>query len=266
MNLKKHLTLVTVSYNSAHIMESHLNGMGDSPIDDKPRHIVVDNASSDGSVEFIKNCDPSVEVIANSDNRGFGTACNQGINSATTRYVIILNPDTQLSHSALTTLLVALQEEENAAIAGPKVDSDSTKTGTEVVRWVIGAAVLMDKEKLKEIGYFDENIFLYYEENDLYLRVQAAGMDVIKCHDSFMPHIGGASSAESPELNTFLSWHRGRSHRIVAAKHPDHFISVEDYLKKQRRSLLRAKLTFNKRRRLDAAAKIAGASSEKLHP
>ncbi len=266
MNLAASLTLISVSYNSAHIIEEHLSCSQLIPAHQRPRHIVVDNESKDGTVPLIQKQFSAVDIIANQDNRGFGTACNQGIQASETPYVLILNPDTRFDQKSLEILLTELIANPNAAIAGPDVAEGSTREGVESVDWVIGAAILMDKEKIKPLGFFDEDIFLYAEETELYVRVKKSGQDIIQVFDSKMPHIGGASSEENAETLYFLSWHRGRSHRIAATKHPDHFMGLEAYLRKQRRTYWINRFKGNRARMVTARGKIDGALAETPQP
>lgn len=85
---------------------------------------VVDNASTDGTVDFVRNVFPSVHVIANETNVGFGAANNQGMRAAMARnprYYFLLNPDTLLRPGAMTHLVACLAERPNAGIAGARL-------------------------------------------------------------------------------------------------------------------------------------------------
>ncbi len=85
---------------------------------------VVDNASTDGTVDFVRNVFPSVHVIANETNVGFGAANNQGMRVAAEhnpRYYFLLNPDTLLRPGAITHLVACLAERPNAGIAGARL-------------------------------------------------------------------------------------------------------------------------------------------------
>lgn len=85
---------------------------------------VVDNASTDGTVDFVRNVFPSVHVIANETNVGFGAANNQGMRAAAERnprFYFLLNPDTLLRPGALTHLVACLAERPNAGIAGARL-------------------------------------------------------------------------------------------------------------------------------------------------
>jgi GT2 family glycosyltransferase len=83
--------------------------------------IVVDNASSDGSVEMIKNEFPSFRVIANKDNSGATVAKNLSFKSATGRYILILDSDIELLPGAVSRMLDFMKADSSVGIAGPKV-------------------------------------------------------------------------------------------------------------------------------------------------
>lgn len=86
--------------------------------------LVVDNASTDGTVSLVRDLFPQVHVIANEQNRGFAAANNQGMRAAAThnpRYYFLLNPDTLLRHGALGALVAAMDERPKAGMAGARL-------------------------------------------------------------------------------------------------------------------------------------------------
>jgi N-acetylglucosaminyl-diphospho-decaprenol L-rhamnosyltransferase len=86
--------------------------------------IVVDNASPDGTADLVRARFPHVELIANDENRGFGSAVNQAAERVTTRYLGVLNPDARLGDGALDTLVRYLDEHEDVAVASPVLRDD----------------------------------------------------------------------------------------------------------------------------------------------
>ncbi len=83
--------------------------------------LVVDNASSDGSVDMVSECFPQVLLIANEDNKGFAAANNQALEKTVGQHVLLLNPDTELRGDALQTLLGFMENTPSAAMAGPRL-------------------------------------------------------------------------------------------------------------------------------------------------
>lgn len=114
------LTIVVVSYNTAALLRKCLAAVYANP---HPRYtfelFVVDNASSDDSVEMVRQEFPQVKLIANPDNRGFATASNQGLARARGNYLLLLNPDTEVIGPALWQMLGFLEAEPQAAVVGP---------------------------------------------------------------------------------------------------------------------------------------------------
>src|SRR3989304_4541802 len=82
--------------------------------------IVVDNASTDGTVEAVKGRFPEVIVIANSDNRGFAAANNQGMKMAEGQYVMLLNPDTIVHPASIDKLVDFMDDNPDVGACGPK--------------------------------------------------------------------------------------------------------------------------------------------------
>jgi N-acetylglucosaminyl-diphospho-decaprenol L-rhamnosyltransferase len=174
--------------------------------------IVVDNASTDGSVEEAERRFTGVEFVRNPSNRGFGSACNQGIEIAMTRgmdYVLTLNQDARIEPGSLSSMLNLAEREVRAASVGNKTlyrdtyDSDRPKLlyngsfrtrlplwqhipgielapdpddkGPRHVDYVWGHAMLLRTKALVEVGAFDEQYFMYYEDIDLCHRFLQAG-------------------------------------------------------------------------------------------
>ncbi len=199
--------------------------------------IVVDNASTDGSVEMIRAEFPQVSLIANADNRGFPAANNQGIAAAQGRYVLLLNPDTEIVGDALTTLVRYMDTHPDVGMVGPQllhpngcVQSsrrrfptlatlflestwleswaprsllrryyflDQPDDVTLDVDWITGAAMLTRREAIQQVGGLDESFFMYSEELDWCRRVKAAGWRVVYHPAAQVVHHVGQSSEQA---------------------------------------------------------------------
>src|SRR6266545_72105 len=83
--------------------------------------IVLDNASTDGSAEMVQRCFPSVTLLANRNNTGYGAGANQILRSTDTEYLLILNSDTLLKQGAVEALCAYLDEHPRAAVLGPRL-------------------------------------------------------------------------------------------------------------------------------------------------
>lgn len=117
------LSIIIISYNTKDLLRDCLQSIKESNFG-KYKHeiIVVDNASSDNSVEMIKKEFPRTVVLENKDNLGFAKANNQGIREAHGRYIVFLNPDTKVTKKAIKTVLDYMEDNECVAVASPKVE------------------------------------------------------------------------------------------------------------------------------------------------
>jgi GT2 family glycosyltransferase len=176
--------------------------------------MVVDNASSDGSVDVIRREFPSVELIANEANLGFAGGNNVGIKKALeggAGYVLLLNNDTIVEPDFLAGMVDVAESDDSIGMVGPKICyfADPSKIwaiggsvnmytgrignmndkadqslfhGTVYVNYVTGCALLARSEVVKKIGVLDEDYFLYFEDTDWNMRARNAGYRaVIDC-------------------------------------------------------------------------------------
>ena len=167
--------------------------------------IVVDNASTDGTISWLKKSYPQVKLIENSFNTGFAKANNQGLELASGEYVLYLNNDTLITEPFLKTLIAELVSPKVAAVSPLILLPDGTidsigsyltrtgflyhrahrhkpdpsfvhKTNTYSLK---GACMLWKKSVLDKIGQLDESYFAYFEETDLCHRAVNAGFNLV---------------------------------------------------------------------------------------
>jgi GT2 family glycosyltransferase len=215
--------------------------------------IVVDNASTDGSLETV--ADLPVTTVALDRNGGFAHGCNAGWRAGKGRAVLLLNPDARLRDGALERLLEVLDADAGVAAVAPRiVDLEGrldfsqrrfprlrstyaqalflhrlfprARWTDEVVRdeeaydrpgspdWVSGACVLVRRPALEALGGLDEGFFMYCEDIDLCRRLWDSGSRVAFEPGAIVEHEGGAS-APRPTLLPVLAASRVR----YAAKH-----------------------------------------------
>ena len=219
------------------------------------RVVVVDNASTDGSVEAVRRSHPAALVIANPENVGFARACNQGWRASEAPHVLFLNPDAEVGPGALEALVRVLEERPDVGAVGPRTRSpDGTiqvSTGPDLtlasewaqrrlVRgvarrdpravaeaearharehepdWVSGACLLVRRAALEAVGGFDERFFLYEEDADLCRRLRLAGWRVVFTPAAEVRHRLGHSMAKAPR-RARLEYER--SHRLYYRQH-----------------------------------------------
>jgi GT2 family glycosyltransferase len=198
--------------------------------------IVVDNGSEDGSITMLRSDFPSVHTVANRDNRGFAAANNQGIAVARGRYVMLLNPDTEVVGPALSLMVAFADVNPRVAVIGPQLVfpdgsiqpsryrfptlltavfestwmqryaprfilnryyvRDQPDSETHDVDWVRGAAMMVRREAIAEVGPMDEGYFMYSEELDWCRRMRDAGWRVVYLPQAQVVHHEGKSSEQ----------------------------------------------------------------------
>ena len=203
--------------------------------------IVVDNASIDDSSEMVRKKFSTVSVIQNSVNNGYAYAVNRGIKSAHGEYILLLNSDIILTHNCLFPMLNYLRNNERTGIVGPqliypngnwqrsygsipslgkiildvffisfmsgKIRNLLRKLGYKLnikpksVGYIDGASMLIRRELVQEIGYFDERFFFYAEDADFCFRAHKKKWDIVFIPQSQIIHIRGASSVKKEQIS-----------------------------------------------------------------
>ena len=219
--------------------------------------VVLDNASEDGSVAAVRDRFPDVRVIAQEFRAGFGANHNTVIRATEGRYVYVLNEDTTADDWAFPRIVAYLDAHPRVAALGPRLvypdgrlqDSawrfptplvstlglltvgklgvkQSRGETAHAVDWVMGAALVLRRRALDEVGLFDEDFFLYSEEVDLQFRLRRAGWEVHYLPDVTVVHHESQFSAEIPERRINEMWrsrhrywrkhHSGAGARVAA--------------------------------------------------
>ncbi|MDD3777660.1 MAG: glycosyltransferase family 2 protein, partial [Actinomycetota bacterium] len=196
--------------------------------------IVVDNGSTDGSVEFLSQHYPQVKVIANKTNQGFAPANNQAAQQASGEYIAFLNNDTRVDPQWLTELVRPLLGQNEIAAAGSKVMSADGKNidfaggminfegkGFQIdyglpaeqdqhhnmvyQPFVNGGAMMVKTDIFRHCGGFDSDFFAYYEDVDLGWRLWVLGYKVVFVPQSIVYHVHhGTSQVFSDDKLRFL--------------------------------------------------------------
>lgn len=207
--------------------------------------IVIDNGSTDTSTTIIKSQFPTIKQILNEKNLGFAAGINVGIRYALEQnadFVFLVNNDTTLHADILTHLINGITQSE-AYLAAPAIYFmsrpdhiwsagamrrkitleikpctpvlDSTKMFNVDV--ITGCGMLMRRECLTEIGLFDEQFFMYYEDMDYCLRVRARGLAIVVVPEAMMWHKVATSSGGSGSPNE--RYHMAKSSVLFFRKH-----------------------------------------------
>lgn len=222
MNEKKKITVVIPNLNGMKYLEGCLGSLRRQSEQDFET-ILIDNGSSDGSVEYVRSGFPEVKVRAYHRNTGFCHAVNDGILLAKTPYVLLLNNDTVLSEDLLKNLLSAMEEGGGKvfsccsklvsmkepdrlddagdyvcalgwAFARGKGQSSDLYSSEEECFASCAAAALYRREVFEEIGLFDEKHFAYLEDIDIGWRAKRLGYRNLYVPSAVVYHAGSATS------------------------------------------------------------------------
>ena len=120
MKNKKYISVVVISFNGMEFIEDCLTTAQTSLYIFDLQILVIDNGSTDGTVEFIENKFPNIQLIKNNENLGFARAVNQGFEKALGEYILILNQDTRIRDNAIVKLADRMKTDSNIGTIGPK--------------------------------------------------------------------------------------------------------------------------------------------------
>lgn len=191
--------------------------------------IVVDNASLDGTVEWLKEQE-DIKKVFNNENQGFPKGCNQGIEISTGENILLLNNDVIVTVNWLSNMIKCLYSSEDIGAVGAvsnsvaycqqvsvnynnlyglnrfaeKYNISDPSKWEERIR-LIGFCMLIKKKVLDEVGLLDERFsHENFEDDDLSLRIREKGYKNVLCKDTFIHHYGGASFGKSDKYNSLI--------------------------------------------------------------
>jgi N-acetylglucosaminyl-diphospho-decaprenol L-rhamnosyltransferase len=234
MTTAAEVTIVAVTFNSTPVLAAMLASVpAGTPI------VLVDNASADAAQLAPLAGAYGAQVILNTRNIGFGAACNQGAACAQTEFLLFLNPDARLDPGALALLINAARRYPGASAFNPAlIDDDGRirfkrhsdllpgqkmprglpKSDTEVTI-LVGAALLVRRAAFEAVCGFDERIFLYYEDDDISLRLSQSCGPLMVIPAAIVRHARGASSGAGTDVSAFKAWHLGQARVYALRKH-----------------------------------------------
>jgi len=148
------LSIIIISWNVEEALVNCLRSLEENQPCYEFEVIVVDNESTDGTVETIRKDFPEVVMIVNSENIGFSAANNQAIRIAKGRYLLLLNPDTIVHSQSLDNLVKVLDESPTAGACGPRIIDTDGKTCPSVGYVPTFRSVLYRKTIFRSLGIF----------------------------------------------------------------------------------------------------------------
>lgn len=203
---------------------------------------IIDNASDDESVNYLKTNFPSVKIIQNQENFGYAKGYNIGIKSIDAEIICLLNSDVKVSENWLEPVLNLFDTDKNIAAVQPKIlnyknpayfeyagagggfiddfgypfcrgrvfwtleEDKGQYDDTIQTFWASGACMFIRKEDFESIGGFDEGFFAHMEEIDLCWRLNNIGKKIYYCGQSSIYHLGGGTLKNSNPRKTYLNF------------------------------------------------------------
>jgi N-acetylglucosaminyl-diphospho-decaprenol L-rhamnosyltransferase len=230
------VTAIVVTFDSVHALPECLGALR---ADDVPV-IVVDNASTDDTVAVAEG--RGARVIRNARNEGYGRANNVGARAAEAEFILVVNPDCIVDKGAVVALVDAARRYPDAAFFAPQIVEPSGRVfyqprsllatsltnpdgklvlpeGEACAPFFSGACFLMRRDVFLKLGGFDDNIFLFYEDDDLCRRVADSGSALIYVPQAVVRHGRGQSSGEKPGRIFASRWHQAWSRAYVSRKY-----------------------------------------------
>lgn len=265
------VSVVLVTFNSGHVIERAIRSLPSGV-----EVVVVDNASTDDSLELAGAAGAS--CIRNPHNIGFGRASNLGAAQSRREFILFLNPDAMLRPNAVEFMIAAALRHPDAGAVGPKlIDGDErsvwryasvlqpmphgeTRHPTEpeaacCMPLLTGAALLCRRAAFEEVRGFDENIFLYHEDDDLCLRLTRAGWSLVYEPAAEVAHAFGLSSRQSDFMARFKSEQRLLSLAYISRKYDLAFDPARE-LRRAIKRLFIAIATLDSSRRAAALGRL----------
>ena len=250
---RQNLSIVIVTFKSEMVIHECIRS-----IEEDIKIIVVENTDNSQFKDELESTYVNVTCVLTSKNLGMGSANNIGIKKVKTDFVLILNPDVILETSTINELIAASKKITNFAILAP-ISTDTNYPNYRLlenkkiwnkdeslfkVKSVDGFAMLFNKKKLDKVitnNYFDENFFMYLENDDLCKRIRKINEDIFIVSNSKIKHLGGKGVNEKYKSEVELSrnWHWIWSKFYFNKKHFGYYIAFLEGLPKFTSSLIK---------------------------
>ncbi len=203
----KDLTILITTFHSDDQIDSCIKS-----IDERIKILIVENSSNENFKSKIEKKYTNVKCILAEENLGYAKGNNLGLSKINTKYVLILNPDTILESNAIKNFIDFINENRSFAILAPMDQENKKRDLTHKIKevdYVKGYAMFLNLEQFSDIGFFDENFFIYLEEIDLCKRVKLKNKSILLHPKIKINHDGGSSHNKYIDHQMELSrnWH-----------------------------------------------------------
>ena len=245
-------SVIVTNWNGKHHLKECLDSLASQTVQDF-EIIFVDNGSSDGSVEFVRDICPAAIVVSLQENIGFAGGVNAGIRAACGKYIILLNNDTEVDAAWLEHMSDAIREKPDVSVfasmllnyydrniidsagdgfflpSGPyKIGELESTENHQQRRFIFGACGgggCYKRELFNRIGLFDKDFFAYFEDVDLSFRANWAGYRCLSVPDAVIYHkVAATSGASSANRDRFDIMRRRNYLFLIIKNYPLPFL------------------------------------------
>lgn len=213
------LTIIIVTFESSEVIRECLSKINLN----KYQVFVVDNNSQDNTVKIIEEGFPEVNLIKLDNNVGYGRANNVALCKTNTDYALILNPDAFIEDKDIEGVIKVMYEDKKIALASPRIinsrdykDFEQQRKKLQTIynnqnltstNFIVGCTMFMNMKIFRKIGFFDEKIFMFSEDNEISARSIKNGYKNIIINNLTAFHAIGGSSKKSLRTIYRRSWH-----------------------------------------------------------
>ena len=208
------VTVILVTYYSNKNLRKILK-----QIPNKYKIIVTENSLDINLKSEIENDYKNIEILIPNTNLGNGGGVNYALKKVRTKYALYLDIDIELTDDLIDKLINIAEYQKDWAILAPNLKNYNYNSNNFIkrdlennlsrMRFVEGCALFLNFEKLKKYGFYDEKIFLYYEEDDLFFKYHKNNLDIILCENVYLNHQGNSSTdiEFKFEIELNRNWH-----------------------------------------------------------
>lgn len=238
---QKSVTIIIVTFKSDHIIEKCLDN-----IDKKFQILLIENSNNEKLTERLKLKYENLSTINIGYDSGFGYALNRGLENVKSDYIISINPDSFPEKDCFDKLISTANKNKDAVMVTPvtylknnteqftafgffkKKKPKKNEYNIMEVDWVNGNVFLLKKNVIEEIGAFDENFFLEYDERDFQRRIFLNKKKILIDFNAKSQHLEGksADAKYSFQMKCEASWHHAWSRYYYYKKHFGFFYSL----------------------------------------
>jgi GT2 family glycosyltransferase len=234
------VAVVILNYNGLHWLKTFLE---DVILKSKEAEIyVADNASTDDSLDYVKQHFPSVKIVENKDNTGYAGGYNNALQHICADYYVLLNSDVEVTDNWISPIIEQMEKDKSIAACQPKIKKYDEKTHFEYagacggfidkygypycrgrifdnleedkgqydnpieVFWASGACLFLRSTAFYEVGGFDWDFFAHMEEIDLCWKLKNKGYKIMCIPQSTVYHVGGGTLKNGSYFKTYLNY------------------------------------------------------------